>query len=66
VFLFALDPYLDVPVSRLLVFASTKENGKDTLVYFTKPIDSDTGAKAAVTLTPDRVEDREGHVVLDT
>ena len=45
-FLFALDPYLDVPVSRLLVFASTKENGKDTLVYFTKLIDSDIGAKA--------------------
>jgi hypothetical protein len=46
VFLFALDPYLDVSVSRLLVFASTKENGNDTLVYFTKLIDSDTGAKA--------------------
>jgi hypothetical protein len=30
----------------LLVFASTKENGKDTLVYSTKLIDSDTGAKA--------------------
>jgi hypothetical protein len=29
-----------------LVFASTKENGKDTLIYSTKLIDSDTGAKA--------------------
>ena len=37
------------PVSfppRLLVFASTKENGKDTLVYSARLIDSDTGAKA--------------------
>ncbi|KAI0255441.1 Alpha/Beta hydrolase protein [Lactifluus subvellereus] len=41
--------YHSVTVSqsnRLLVFASTKENGKDTLVYSTKLIDSDTGAKA--------------------
>jgi hypothetical protein len=29
----------------LLVFASNKENGKDTLAYSTKLIDSDTGAK---------------------
>ena len=37
---------MGVSVSRLLVFASTKENGKDTLVYFAKLVDSDTGAKA--------------------
>ena len=30
----------------MLVFASTKENGGDTLVYSTKLLDSDTGAKA--------------------
>jgi hypothetical protein len=29
-----------------LIFSSTKENGKDTLVYSTRLIDSDTGAKA--------------------
>ncbi|KAH8993158.1 alpha beta-hydrolase [Lactarius akahatsu] len=32
--------------NRLLVFASTKENGKDTLVYSAKLIDSNTGAVA--------------------
>ncbi|KAI9512128.1 Alpha/Beta hydrolase protein [Russula earlei] len=32
--------------NRLLVFASTKENGKDTLVYATTLINSDTGARA--------------------
>ena len=37
------DQYVSAP--RLLVFASTKENGKDTLVYLTKLLDSDTGAK---------------------
>jgi hypothetical protein len=35
-----------VSAPRLLVFASTRENGKDTLVYLTKLLDSDTGAKA--------------------
>ena len=46
-------PYL----TRLLVFASTKENGKDTLVYSTKLIDSDTGAVADKTpfLLPSRL-----------
>src|SRR5487761_1339769 len=41
-----LHPDSGASASRLLVFASTKENGKDTLVYSTKLIDSDTGAKA--------------------
>jgi hypothetical protein len=50
-----LDP--DVAAFRLLVFASTKENGKDTLVYSTKLIDSDTGAKGDPTpfLLPSRM-----------
>ena len=37
------DQYVSAP--RLLVFASTKENGRDTLVYLTKLLNSDTGAK---------------------
>ena len=41
-----LYPDSDGFTPRLLVFASTKENGKDTLVYSTRLIDSDTGAKA--------------------
>lgn len=42
----SLHPDSDASSPRLLVFASTKENGKDTLVYSTKLINSDTGAKA--------------------
>jgi len=41
-----LHPDSDASSPRLLVFASTKENGKDTLVYSTELIDSNTGAKA--------------------
>ena len=33
-------------MASLLVFASTKENGEDTLVYSAKLVNSDTGAKA--------------------
>jgi len=40
------NPDSNIHAFRLLVFASTKENGKDTLIYFTRLINSETGAKA--------------------
>jgi len=46
IFLCILYPHPVSSVPRLLVFAATKENGKDTLVYSTRLIGSDTGAKA--------------------
>ena len=44
-------------LARLLIFASTKENGKDTLVYSAKLIDSNTGAVADKTpfILPSRI-----------